>query len=145
MASGCPSGGGDGPGVPDGAGGPDGNVDGVNWDLPELPSLAEEQAAIAPAITGMKSALAARDAPAAIQLVAPESRDAYEAIFAETPELMPLLAAALESAQLMMVSEDDRTYDNTLRRIGDVEVEYDGIVFHATVAKVDGAWLFVKF
>ena len=135
MVSGC---------SPDGGDGSDVNGDEVNWDLPYLPSLAAEKAAITPTITGMKTALAACDTAAAAQWVVPESRDDYEAIFAQTPELMSLLAGALESAQLKMVAEDDRTYDNTLRRIGDVEIEYDGIVFHVTVAKVDGTWLFVK-
>lgn len=122
-----------------------GNGNEVNWDLPNLPSLAEEQAAIADTLTGMKNALTAGDMAAVAQLVAPKSRDAYKASLEQNPELMSMLASALESAQLMSVSEDDRAEDYTSRRFGNVEIEYDGIIFHATVVKVDGTWLFVKF
>lgn len=146
MISGCSACGGGGTGGGGGGAGDAGEAadgDGVDWDLPELPSLAEEQEAIAPTLAGMTSALAAGDAAAATQWMAPEAREAYAGYFAQTPELMPLLATALESAQLQMVAEDDRTCDSTPRRIGDVEVAHDGIVFHATVVKVDGTWLFL--
>lgn len=120
-----------------------GGSDGALFEPPVLSTLEDEIPLFQPRLGALTSALAAKDPVAAAATFTAETKDEYQAFFAANVENLPALAEVLATGQLGLVGETE-TYppDGTSRRVGDLAVTVDGIVFHVLVIKVDDTWMF---
>jgi len=124
-------------------GGPAGPSGGSSFDPPVLSSLDDEIPVLQPRLDALTAALAGKDPAAAAATFTPETQERYQAFFQANVQNLPTLGAALEAGELTLVGETEiASPDGTTRRVGDLAVTYDGIVFHVVVIKVDGTWMF---
>jgi hypothetical protein len=111
-----------------------------------LSTLEDEKAVFKPSLDSLKAALVARDPAGAASTFVPELQDRYKAFFERNPDTLSKLASALETGELTLVGDHEiHALDGTTRRVGNLDVTCDGIVFHVTVVKVGGVWKFKSF
>jgi hypothetical protein len=112
---------------------------------PVLSTLADEIPLVQPRVQALRAALDAKDPEAAAATFTPETTARYEAFFEANRENLPKLSEALAQGELVVVGEHEiQPFDGSTRRLGDLAVTVDGIVFHVTMVKVDGTWLFAS-
>jgi len=112
---------------------------------PVLSTLADELPVFQPSLVALKDALAAKDPVAAAATFTPEVAAKYQAFFEANVENLPALADVLATGELSLVGEHEiQPFDGSIRRVGDLAVTVDGIVFHVTVVKVDDTWMFAS-
>lgn len=115
------------------------------YDWRNDPDLDAEKQAIAQQVSGFQEALADKNIPAAISLIAEDQQDIFKALFDNNPDAMPAFGALLNDAEMDFLSPPADPEADFSVRTAEYALEKNGFTFYVRWMKDGDTWLLMDF